>query len=620
MYGHEMESKKNSQSSKPTNHDDHTTNKNAPSSSSHQLLSKHSAIAQRPIWGTIWDNNPINSQAIQRQPLASPLGIQTKKEAVQNTTTPIQAKSNNTGLPNTLKSGIEHLSGYSMGDVRVHYHSNKPAQLQAHAYAQGLNIYLGAGQEKNLPHEAWHVVQQKQGRVKPTIQFKGGVDINDNVGLEKEADLMGARANKYPSTNRLGWSVNEHQPLRESSRICSQKVAQREVIVGEDHNEGIIVEARNTTKQLVWSIETDVSKLIAALIHHKDPSLYKPLVNYSTEIQKHIKAGTFHRVMKTAENIYYGKHRQWGAENRLIKPQKDTLANKARTKIEDLNLRNIAILLRRISSIREIPDRKLNDKSVINWMTVTPETTSYEVLDELDPNLFHFIESYLSSQGKRSKGLAKSDTGAFLKEAMSKTGKLQQVPLDNAKQDEDKVVGDPSLSQEMAKRLIEVIEKIFTEVLNTATKEMSQYIDTPELSKLVETTSNVADKYVEQVTRAKYGGADGLWSRMHAVSSITRSVTQLEGIHHYSTEHNNGVNNNLGFILGYRHLVDINIFLQNCSKGLTKESGRLGRLLFANRESYEDVNAFREASKATSKAIGIGEDTKHSAAISLTAQ
>jgi hypothetical protein len=26
------------------------------------------------------------------------------------------------------------------------------------------------GQEQHLPHEAWHVVQQKQGRVKPTGQ------------------------------------------------------------------------------------------------------------------------------------------------------------------------------------------------------------------------------------------------------------------------------------------------------------------------------------------------------------------------------------------------------------------------------------------------------------------
>lgn len=110
--------------------------------------------------------------------------------------TPIQqqeAKPNNTGLPSNLKSGIEQLSGYSMDDVNVHYNSSKPAQLQAHAYAQGTDIHLEAGQEKHLPHEAWHVVQQKQGRVKQTAQLKG-VGLNDDVSLEREADVMGRKA------------------------------------------------------------------------------------------------------------------------------------------------------------------------------------------------------------------------------------------------------------------------------------------------------------------------------------------------------------------------------------------------------------------------------------------
>ena len=103
-------------------------------------------------------------------------------------------KPNNTGLPDNLKSGIENLSGMSMDHVKVHYNSDKPAQLQAHAYAQGSEIHVAPGQEKHLPHEAWHVVQQAQGRVKPTVQMKGGVGVNDDVGLETEADLMGARA------------------------------------------------------------------------------------------------------------------------------------------------------------------------------------------------------------------------------------------------------------------------------------------------------------------------------------------------------------------------------------------------------------------------------------------
>jgi len=132
-------------------------------------------------------------------------------QAQKNQQQPIQKqeKANNTGLPNNLKSGIENLSGYSMDDVKVHYNSDQPAQLNAHAYAQGTDIHLATGQEKHLPHEAWHVVQQKQGRVKPTMQMKDKVSINDDAGLEKEADIMGAKAIQF-STNKIPDTVTSN--------------------------------------------------------------------------------------------------------------------------------------------------------------------------------------------------------------------------------------------------------------------------------------------------------------------------------------------------------------------------------------------------------------------------
>jgi hypothetical protein len=104
---------------------------------------------------------------------------------------------NESGLPDPLKAGIEGLSGLAMDHVRVHYNSSKPAQWHARAYTRGTEIHIGPGQERHLPHEAWHVVQQRQGRVKPTLQLKG-VAINNDKGLESEADVMGYRANKAP--------------------------------------------------------------------------------------------------------------------------------------------------------------------------------------------------------------------------------------------------------------------------------------------------------------------------------------------------------------------------------------------------------------------------------------
>jgi hypothetical protein len=71
------------------------------------------------------------------------------------------------GLPDDLRAGVEALSGIAMDGVRVHYDSPKPAQLAAHAYAQGSEIHLAPAQEQHLPHEAWHVVQQSQGTGRP---------------------------------------------------------------------------------------------------------------------------------------------------------------------------------------------------------------------------------------------------------------------------------------------------------------------------------------------------------------------------------------------------------------------------------------------------------------------
>jgi hypothetical protein len=119
------------------------------------------------------------------------------KAAAENFRNPTKStiqRKGSSNLPDNIKSGVESLSGVPMDDVKVHYNSHKPAQLQAHAYAQGTDIHVASGQEKHLPHEAWHVVQQKQGRVKPTTQLKGKVAINDDAGLEREADVMGAKA------------------------------------------------------------------------------------------------------------------------------------------------------------------------------------------------------------------------------------------------------------------------------------------------------------------------------------------------------------------------------------------------------------------------------------------
>ncbi len=110
---------------------------------------------------------------------------------------------NETGLPDGLKSGVESLSGVALDDVRVHYDSERPAQVGAAAYAEGSEIHLGPGQEQHLPHEAWHVVQQAQGKVQPSRLLASGGAVNADRILEDEAQAMGERAAAVGSTSSV---------------------------------------------------------------------------------------------------------------------------------------------------------------------------------------------------------------------------------------------------------------------------------------------------------------------------------------------------------------------------------------------------------------------------------
>ncbi len=138
-----------------------------------------------------------------------------------------QKRENNTGMPDNLKAGVESLSGIDMSDVRVHYNSSKPAEVGALAYTQGTNIHVAPGQERHLPHEAWHVVQQAQGRVRPTMQMKD-VAVNDDKGLEQEADEMGAKATA--SATQFRGLSGEQERLQEKSTLAENKRSEQKVI------------------------------------------------------------------------------------------------------------------------------------------------------------------------------------------------------------------------------------------------------------------------------------------------------------------------------------------------------------------------------------------------------
>lgn len=147
--------------------------------------------------------------------------------------TQLKSETNSTGLPDNLKNGVESLSGQSLDDVKVHYNSDKPAQMKAHAYAEGNEIHIAGGQEKHLAHEAWHVVQQKRGDVQATNEI-GGTPINDDKNLENEADVMGQRA--HALGNSLG-SGDSAQLKALTTVPSTQAVTQNKVVQKVDDTE-----------------------------------------------------------------------------------------------------------------------------------------------------------------------------------------------------------------------------------------------------------------------------------------------------------------------------------------------------------------------------------------------
>lgn len=139
------------------------------------LLSLQRTIGNRAVSAWV--------QRLSEEPGKGPVQRQPKSEAQKDD-----------GLPEPLRSSVEALSGVSLDDVHVHYNSSRPARLKARAFTQGRDIHVAPGQEHHLGHEAWHVVQQAQNRVKSMTQLKDGVSINVDKRLEHEADVMGERA------------------------------------------------------------------------------------------------------------------------------------------------------------------------------------------------------------------------------------------------------------------------------------------------------------------------------------------------------------------------------------------------------------------------------------------
>jgi hypothetical protein len=144
------------------------------------------------------DNNPklVQGSRVRNTPQA----IQRKTgPGIEAFRVPLRQKSGGLPMPDEVRAKMETAFGADFSDVRVHI-GQEATSLGAIAYTWGTNIHFAPGQynphtlqgQKLLGHELWHVVQQKNGRVKNP--FGGGVAVVQDHALEAEADRMGIKA------------------------------------------------------------------------------------------------------------------------------------------------------------------------------------------------------------------------------------------------------------------------------------------------------------------------------------------------------------------------------------------------------------------------------------------
>lgn len=165
-------------------------------------------------------------------------------------------------LPEALRAKMDAAFGFDFSAVRVHEGAHVGG-MGALAYAQGSELHFAPGQydphsergQELIGHELAHVVQQAQGRVQATGQAKGaggaaGALLNDDAGLEREADELGARAARG---ERVGGGA---QHTAETSLLGGAREPVQMRAVKEVAQEGsVVVGARDGTWMLVNGLD-----------------------------------------------------------------------------------------------------------------------------------------------------------------------------------------------------------------------------------------------------------------------------------------------------------------------------------------------------------------------------
>ncbi len=183
-----------------------------------------------------------------------------------------------TDAESLLRRRAEELSGYSLDDVTIHYNSDQPARHGALAYARGNQVHLGPGQEQHLGHELWHVVQQKQGRVLPTVRVQG-LNINADPALEREADVFqGVLDDGMKRILKTAEDNNTHFPVWVSDMLRELDASEAVQVVFENGAGGIHTRFETGGVLFIHFLESDLNKSVAE--YDRDPKAHSTYLSY----------------------------------------------------------------------------------------------------------------------------------------------------------------------------------------------------------------------------------------------------------------------------------------------------------------------------------------------------
>lgn len=150
-------------------------------------------------------NQPFFQKKSEREPFFKPEGSENSffsqeasffPPALTFNSKPIQKKEDD--FSEELQMKANSTFGEDFSNISIHKNSSKAKDLGALAFTQGENIHFSPGEfnpqsqkgQELIGHEVAHVQQQRQNRVKPTIQTKNG-NLSDSPLLENEADEKG---------------------------------------------------------------------------------------------------------------------------------------------------------------------------------------------------------------------------------------------------------------------------------------------------------------------------------------------------------------------------------------------------------------------------------------------